>query len=692
MKSGQHILGLILIATFLFSASSVRPLKESHSFTPYEKADSLPEVFPGDKADLLHGKMRHEVLLKSKSHQIPGSLGDWKMKRKQLREDVIAHAGVQFFPGLKSDMRETRTLKKKGYSIKMIYFQTRPGIYATANLYIPDGPGPFPAVVLMMGHSNNGKLYENYQSVGHSLALDGYVALAVDPWGAGERTSVPGESEYHGSNIGASLLNVGETLLGMQLTDNIRAVDLLSSLPYVDKGKIGATGASGGGNQTMWLAAIDERVKAAMPVVSVGTFESYIMAHNCVCEVLPSGLEFTEEWGILGLVAPRAIKMCNHKKESNPTFFPAEMLKSYEKARHIFDMYGVKSNITYEFFDRPHGYYPEDREALLGWLGFHLKGAGNGVAIKEKPFEVVPTEDLTVFPDNKRDALVQSTAVFCKATGTGLRTRYLASDLSNKEAQKRALRKVLKIEKTPNLIKAHHYGQNGIWTRTALEVEGGSMIPVLLKSPEPGKSQSYAIIAHSEGKNAISRTLIDQLIKEGKGVAIVDLSGTGEARSFDVDGYDKMTRLHTYGRAQWWLGGTVLGNWANELECVAGWLNKSHKATSVAFHGYKESALAGLFMSALGSRTQSVYLYQAPLSYLFDTSKDLSFLGLGVHVPGILKWGDVSLAAALSANAIYIKNPVTMSGRPLDESEISQFKAEFERVRGKTGVAGKTYF
>src|SRR5690606_8902254 len=81
--------------------------------------------------------------------------------------------------------------------------------------------------------------------------------------------SVAHQEEYHGGNLGASLFNIGETLMGMQLTDNVRALDFLCSLPMVDTQRIGVTGASGGGNQSMWLAALDERIKAVVPVVSV---------------------------------------------------------------------------------------------------------------------------------------------------------------------------------------------------------------------------------------------------------------------------------------------------------------------------------------------------------------------------------------------------------------------------------------
>ncbi len=679
--------------TFLAGLFLLAPLPEaSAGGADLALPDSLPLVFENDKTDLLRGQMRHEALLKSRKHQLPSGPAEWKTWKKQIREQVITNAGVKFFPALPPDVREKRVLKREGYTIRMIYFQTRPGVYATANLYVPDGPGPFPGVVVMMGHSNNGKLYENYQSVGHALALDGYVALAVDPWGAGERTPVAGEHEYHGSNIGASLLTVGETLLGMQLTDNIRAVDVLRTLPYVDREKIGATGASGGGNQTMWLAAIDERVKAAMPVVSVGTFESYIMAHNCVCEALPSGLEFTEEWGILGLVAPRAIKMCNHHQESNPTFFPAEMMKSYEKAREIFALEGVRDHISYEFFQRPHGYYSEDREALLGWLDFHLKGTGNGKARKEKAFELVPPEDLTVFPGNDRDPLVQSTEAFCRMTGAALRQGYLSAALTDKKQKKEELAGILKVGSPTAPVKVYDYGKKGIWERRALETKEGLLIPVLHKLPGKGKTREYALIVHPEGKASVSPELIDRLTKEGKGIVMADLSGTGEARSYGSDSFDKLGRLHTYSRAQWWLGRTVLGAWVNELDGIVAWLNKDYKALSVELYGYKEAALAGLFMSALRSNIKSVHLYNAPLSYLFDSHKEIGFLGLGVYVPGMLQWGDISLAAALSPGPVYVKDPVTMSGRSLTADEILLYKKEFEGVRKKTSQPGNAYF
>ncbi|MBO5959985.1 MAG: acetylxylan esterase, partial [Lentisphaeria bacterium] len=270
---------------------------------------SLPDVWSekfknheGKKLELLGAEY-------SRLHELPQDLSEWDPEA--LRNRIRAALGVTIDHSLPLNVYETGTVRRDGYSIKKICYQSRKDFYVTANLYVPDGDGPFPGVINMHGHHSNGHIAARVQERGHALARKGYVCLIPDAFGSGERGTVHGEWEYHGFCLGLSLLNLGETLMGIQVVDNMRGVDLLCSLPYVDPGRIGATGASGGGNQTMWLTAMDERIKASGPVVSVGSFESYIMTSNCVCELLPSGLTFTEEAGVLALIAPRALKICN---------------------------------------------------------------------------------------------------------------------------------------------------------------------------------------------------------------------------------------------------------------------------------------------------------------------------------------------------------------------------------------------
>ncbi|MEJ7769713.1 MAG: acetylxylan esterase, partial [Chitinophagaceae bacterium] len=273
--------GIYFIINFFPSFSlPITPLR-------YVVKDSLPNVLPANRADLIESSFRNQALLQFSVHQLPDNLTAWQHYKSALKSKIIQKAGVVIDHKLPLNMRETGSVKSDGYTIKNIAFQTRKGVYSTANLYVPEGKGPFPAVITMHGHWPAGRLFEQFQAIGQTLALNGYVCLNIDAFGAGERTTIHGTDEYHGANLGSSLMNIGETLVGFQMSDNMRGVDLLCSLPFVDAGKIGATGASGGGNQTMWLTAIDERIKAAVPVVSVGTFESYIMRSNCVCELLP---------------------------------------------------------------------------------------------------------------------------------------------------------------------------------------------------------------------------------------------------------------------------------------------------------------------------------------------------------------------------------------------------------------------
>ncbi|MEO5998144.1 MAG: acetylxylan esterase [Chitinophagaceae bacterium] len=653
--------------------------------------DTFPNVLTNNRRDLVESSLRNQATIKFGFHQLPGEINEWKSLRQKLKNLIIGKARVAVDHKLPLDIRETGTVLLKGYSIKNIAFQTRPGVYATANLYIPEGSGPFPAIINMLGHWRRGKMEpEGPQPVGHSFALNGYVCLSIDPWGSGERTTVHGDFEYHGANLGASLMNIGETLAGVQIADNMRAVDLLSSLSYVDAGNIGATGASGGGNQTMWLAAIDERVKAAMPVVSVGTFESYIMRSNCICELLPDGLTFTEEAGVIALVAPRAIKMCNHSRDPSPTFFPAEMLRTFNNAKPVFKLLGVENNIDYQVVNQTHGYWQEDREAMLGWFDLHLKGTGSGSPKKEIPFELLPEEKLMVYPTGKRDTIVMSTDDYCKKRGKELRTVFEQTTTYNVASKQEELRIILRSKEKSGLKKIHYYTKMDAWDRMALETIDNKLIPLLHKPPL-NPSHGYIILCDPKGKENTSVDLAQKYTKKGLGVVVVDLTGTGEVSSEETP-RDRSMVLHTLARSELWLGKTIMGEWVKELGLVTDLLKSNYKAIKVGIHGSKEAGLAALFLTATEEKADYLILSEAPLSYLFDKRESVDFFSMAIHLPGFLNWGDVSLAAALSGKPVTIDNPVTMSGRKITGSQLKYYQTEFQKLRRLTKQAGETVF
>jgi hypothetical protein len=589
-------------------------------------------------------------------------------------------------------MKEYRTIQMRGYSIKNLIFQTRPGIFATANLYIPDGKGPFPAVINMLGHWRKGKIDSTGpQAVGHTLAANGYVCLTLDPWGSGERTTVHGIFEDHGdgNNLGSALLNLGESLLGITISDNIRGVDLLYSLPYVNSGKIGATGASGGGNQTMWLAALDERIKAAVPVVSVGTFQSYIMGTPCICEVMTDALTFMEESGVLAMIAPRAVMPCNHKKDANPAFFPSEMMRSYQNAKPIFRMLGVEENLSYHIFDLSHGYMKADREAMLGWFDLHLKGIGPGTPRNEIPFVQLPEEELMVFQKGLRETGVITTDEYCIKRGIELRNSFLNTGSFDLKIKRNDLREILKVDERSSVTEIHKYSAIGGWNRLAIETSDSKMIPLLLHAP-PGNSTDFLIICDPEGKRSIPEELITESLRSGKGIAIVDLSGTGES-SFNLSRMNYFNgKLRVMSRSELWLGKRVLGEWVEELNLVNRFLRDQYKSEKIDIDGSKEAGLAALFMCAIYNNTDQLFLREVPVSYQFDNRDSIDFYSSGIFLPGILQWGDVSLVASMTGKNITFINPLTLSGRKISVSMLQEYSAEFEKIRKICKQPGKT--
>ncbi len=658
----------------------------------YHSLDSLPNVLADETADLLGTSLKNQAMVKFATHQLPDNLEEWSKKRDEIRENIILHSGLKRHPNLPLNMKETGSLDMEGYTIRNIYFQTLPGVYATANLYVPDGKGPFPAVVSMHGHWREGKLAESVQSLGHTMAKNGYVSLVIDAFGSGERTTTHGDFEYHGANLGASLMNIGESLLGVQVADNMRAVDLLTSLPYVDAGNIGATGASGGGNQTMWFGALDERIKATMPIVSVGTFESAVMGSNCVCELLPGGLTFTESAGVLALYAPRALKMCNHSQDSNPTFYPVEMLRTYQNVKPIFELHGVADHVDNEVFDLTHGYWKEDREAMLGWFDLHLKGIGNGESRPELPFDILPMEKLMVFPLGKRSPLVISTDEYSRNQGKSLREDYLKKDSFDTEKLRTDLKQILGIDDYLEIAKTFAFTSQDGWERIALHTSDQQLVPILHFAPK-NPALGYTLIASADGKNEIQEAHLEELKNRGGGIVIVELSGTGEAASkLDASG-TSLSQFHTLSRAQLWLGKTMLGEWVRELELVSQFIVDTYDPSELSFEGNREAGLAALFLSVLQEgKIKQLTLKNTPVSFLFDNRENIDYFSMAVHLPGFLNWGDVSLAAGLSEQDVTFIDPVTMSGIPVSNGELKAVQAEFENAKKILKQPGKIYF
>jgi hypothetical protein len=187
----------------------------------------------------------------------------WQARRAEVRRLVLADLGLDPLPHrVPLDARVVATKEYDDYRLERVWFQTLPEVWASGWLYLPKAAVPagrFPAVLSPHGHWQEGARAPVVQTRCIGLAKRGYVAFAVD--------------SVHVTHWPTGLCSVG-----MMTWNNIRAIDYLETRPEVAKTRIGCTGESGGGQQTMYLMAVDDRVQAAVPVVLISYFERILFA------------------------------------------------------------------------------------------------------------------------------------------------------------------------------------------------------------------------------------------------------------------------------------------------------------------------------------------------------------------------------------------------------------------------------
>jgi hypothetical protein len=296
--------------------------------------------------------------------------------------------------------RVTGRLANSSYTLEKIIFESLPRYYVTANLYRPNQPGRYPAVLMSAGHTTLGKT-ENHRMAAN-LAAKGFVALAYDPVGLGERMQaydrrtgrgIAGCCANEHLQAGAQSMLIGQSVARYFIWDSMRAIDYLASRPDVDSERIGAAGCSGGGCQTTYVAALDARVKAAAPACFINSLRvlftgPYPDSEMSLPRFLASGLDHAD-----------FLEMSNHipwliLATEGDFFTPAGVRPVYEEAKRWYGVYGLEERVRLFLAPGPHGTPRETREALYGWMIRWLKdGAGEP---RELDLLLYPEHDLQV--------------------------------------------------------------------------------------------------------------------------------------------------------------------------------------------------------------------------------------------------------------------------------------------------------
>jgi hypothetical protein len=225
------------------------------------------------------------------------NVADAEHRKQWVRQTFLSLIGG--LPDYKGPLnpRVTGVLESENYQIEKVMFESLPGFYVTANLYRPSRAGRYPGVLLQAGHTQEGK--PEGQRLAANLALKGFVVLAFDPVGQGEREqtydrrvdrALAGWSVPEHIQAGAQNILIGESVARYFIWDAKRALDYLSSRPDVDPDRLGAVGCSGGGALTTFIGALDPRVKAVAPACFVNSYRLLFAGPDPDSEMTPPNL------------------------------------------------------------------------------------------------------------------------------------------------------------------------------------------------------------------------------------------------------------------------------------------------------------------------------------------------------------------------------------------------------------------
>ena len=341
------------------------------------------------------------------------TLADWEALKTEYRRQLQEMLGLEPWPE-RTDLQPvvTATRQEGDIIVENLEFQSRPGLYVTANLYRPaKQEGQLPAVLYVCGHGRvvkDGISYGNkthYHYHGDWYARHGYVCLMIDTIQLGEIEGV-----HHGTHNKGWWwwANRGYTPAGVEAWNGIRALDYLQSRPEVDPNRLGVTGRSGGGAYSWWIAALDERVKCAVPVAGITSMHNHIV-DDCIeghCDCMFMVNKYQWDFPVLAaLVAPRPLLISNSDKDG---IFPLDgVVDVHRKVRHIYELYGADRKLGLQITEGPHQDTQELRTHGYVWMERFLKGSEGEIDTRvEKPFA---PEQLKVFETLPADELVTTT-------------------------------------------------------------------------------------------------------------------------------------------------------------------------------------------------------------------------------------------------------------------------------------------
>lgn len=371
-------LSSLLLTLAIPLASSAQNAPPSDAFKVLQTASNGPRISPFLQYQLDQAWRQDEA--QQKIWESIHSEADLSQLQQRLRASLLEMIGG--LPKRKTDLhaRITGKIQMDGFSIEKLIFESLPGVFVTALVYSPDDHSiKHPAVLVPAGHATNGKIH--YQVLSQRLASRGYVVIAWDPIGQGERSQFwdakAGKSRYNlvcaeHAVMGNLAYLAGANLARWEVWDGMRAVDYLLTRRDVDTDRISITGTSGGGTQTTLIAALDPRIKVVVPSCYI-TSMPMRMANRIFFDpdsdpeqdlfgTLARNVGYT---GLLLLMYPRPVMIASAVLD----FFPIEgARKSFRETQRVYERLNHADRIAMAEGYHGHQYSDENQEAALDFI------------------------------------------------------------------------------------------------------------------------------------------------------------------------------------------------------------------------------------------------------------------------------------------------------------------------------------
>jgi dienelactone hydrolase len=435
------------------------------------------------------------------------------------------------------------TLHRDGYRIEKVIYESFPNHHVTANLYIPNGQGRFPAALLFCGHENESKATISYQKTAILFATNGFVVLVIDPISQSERFQLmdnDGKPLTRGGTTAHTLLNEESNLLGTstpadELWDNMRSLDYLETRQEVDTSRIGCLGNSGGGMQTIYFAGYEKRVKVFVPCSYLAnrerTLEISGPADGCA-QIPGEGNEHLELSDFLIASAPKPVLILAGRYDFIDY---TGTLVAYRELKKIYAALDQPEKVSLFTYDDGHGISKPKREAAVTWFRKWLYHdstkitEGNIETLPEKELFCTKTGQVNWNFANEVSIPQRNLQLFDKLEPG--RENFLKGDLG---FIRKKIAQLLAIDLDNKKINVENKGdvKNGdlIFNELIIRSKDQIPLPVLELSSSNQKPGKIVIWLNEKGKDELadSTSLMRSYLKDNDAVYLCDVSGIGE--------------------------------------------------------------------------------------------------------------------------------------------------------------------